>query len=368
MSRFGIASSNTDQARIFARAPRQVEITIAAAATSGTVTLSPAVIDSTRTLLLFNGMRSAETTFAIAEDAVRVEFTNSTTITAFTNTANASNSRIVRVTVVEFSPNAVQSVQYGTLTLNGVSSNTATITSVDTSRSAVTHLGATGNRTASQEYGYYECVLDLQNATTVRAVRSNPTDACTVSYAVVQFRSHIIQSLQQVSVAIGSTSATQDATISSVTTSNTILLWGGMNNAGGASISFLADRRPYTFLFNSTTVRSNRNQAGSTAGVTTRVAVIEFKTGVLKSVQRTQTTIAASNTTRDTTITSVNTELSLAMYLGLSNQTADSSFSDTYFTQELTSATNHRALRGASPTDVVDISFEIAEFNEYLPV
>ena len=86
----------------------------------------------------------------------------------------------------------VRSVQYGTITAAG-SSNTATITSVNTAKSVVNFLGMTNGVTdtpggTSIAIGAFYGRLTLTNATTVTCARGNGTDAtCIMSFVVVEY-------------------------------------------------------------------------------------------------------------------------------------------------------------------------------------
>lgn len=80
---------------------------------------------------------------------------------------------------------AIKSVQRGVITLSmGVGSNTATITSVDTSKSMIFYLGVAGDATATNNI---EARVALTNATTVTATRDGTTNSSGVGYQVVEF-------------------------------------------------------------------------------------------------------------------------------------------------------------------------------------
>jgi hypothetical protein len=77
----------------------------------------------------------------------------------------------------------VRSVQQGTIVLSGVASNTATITSVDTTRSVCLYGGTSTTGTADQ--GLVR--VSVTDATTVTATRQSASNDATVSYTVVEF-------------------------------------------------------------------------------------------------------------------------------------------------------------------------------------
>ena len=79
----------------------------------------------------------------------------------------------------------VKSVQTGTILMSGVTSNTATISSVNTAKSVVLFGGwTTDNTSGSLLFAPY---LTLTNATTVTATRSTISNTTTVSYTVLEF-------------------------------------------------------------------------------------------------------------------------------------------------------------------------------------
>lgn len=79
---------------------------------------------------------------------------------------------------------SIKSIQRGTIALVGVDSNTATITSVDTTKSVLRHLGQITNGTSVPDG---QCHLVLTNATTITATKSSANNNATVSYEVVEY-------------------------------------------------------------------------------------------------------------------------------------------------------------------------------------
>lgn len=172
----------------------------------------------------------------------------------------------------------IASVQYVSIAVAGTSA-TATISSVDTSRAVVVHLGEgsphnTGNSTSTSFL-----TLVLTNATTVTASRFDASGfTVTATGVVIEFMPGVLRSLQQYTVSVASaTSGT--ATISTVTPEKTFLLPRGMNNndTAGGSASWaqnLTGQR--TTLTNSTTVTSTRNTSGTITNTVAGTAVEFF--------------------------------------------------------------------------------------------
>lgn len=84
------------------------------------------------------------------------------------------------------STRAVKSVQNFTITISGgSSSNTATISSVDTSKCEIQFHGARGG--GSTEIRSSRVSVTLTDATTVTASRGNTTNSATVSGTVIEY-------------------------------------------------------------------------------------------------------------------------------------------------------------------------------------
>lgn len=80
---------------------------------------------------------------------------------------------------------AIKSTQRGAIFLSGVqSSNTATITSVNTAKTQLRFLGI--NTTATTNDGG-SCNVDLTNATTITATRSVAAGVCSVGWELTEY-------------------------------------------------------------------------------------------------------------------------------------------------------------------------------------
>lgn len=152
---------------------------------------------------------------------------------------------------------ATKSVVRGTITITGATSNTATITSVDTTNSRLRTLGFTCNNnldTAAQ----YNTVLALTNATTITAsvITSPGGDSTIVSYENYESYPGAYASVQRGTATVGS-----PATITSVDITKTELDWLGCNSNASSAVLTLGSR---IVLTNATTVTAT---AGIASGV-----------------------------------------------------------------------------------------------------
>ena len=94
-------------------------------------------------------------------------------------------------TLTQFSGAGIKgNVQRGTITINiGSTTATATVTSVNTLKSVLTHLGQTGYYSSTSSDGLGNVRISLTNATTITATAgANPNaTAFTVSYELVEY-------------------------------------------------------------------------------------------------------------------------------------------------------------------------------------
>lgn len=251
---------------------QQGSITIGASSTSATATITS--VDTTKSWIIYLGHICSLNADQNDRASVKLTFTNSTTITANRNTNDGATVNVVRFVVITAETHLVQSVQTGSIAVTASTAGTATISSVDLTRSAVFYLGETGvdsGAIIARRHG-----LTLTNATTVTATANSSTTA-SVGYVVVQFRATAINSIQQFNNAYTTANTTDNQTITAVVMANSMIAYGGVISGGTGTYSHQ--------LTTTTNVQHNR-AAISTTTRTPRYAVIEFKPGVIRSIQR----------------------------------------------------------------------------------
>lgn len=151
--------------------------------TSSTVTIN--AVDPTNSIVFYLGF--AESTSVVNPLLLaRIDLTNSTTVTVTNNAATPV--MVVSYCVLEFMPGVLKSVQRGTITLNNVTSNTATISAVNLSTAMLSMQGFTYNTGGNNDSQYYPR-LDLTNATTITAScgTSPPSFNIIIGYQVADF-------------------------------------------------------------------------------------------------------------------------------------------------------------------------------------
>lgn len=251
----------------------------------------------------------------------------------------------------------VKSVQYVSITIaSSGTSNTATITAVDTAKTAIFYGGMRGSDGATN-YDDDQAILTLTNSTTITATRvgaGSPT--LTVNAAIVEFEAAAVSSIQYGSIALGSGVTSNTATISSITTTRTAVLYTGATSTNGNGN--LATNCPRVSLTNATTVTASRNTGTGT--VVAGFVAIEFASGITTSVQ--QGTVQLSNVTSNTaTISSVDTARSMLVWGGFSG-TSNSSAPRFMPAITLTNGTTVTGSRQVASTDTSDVNFTVIEF------
>jgi len=150
-------------------------------------------------------------------------------------------------------------VQAGSITLSGVTSNTASITSVDLNNTLLFFLGNSASTTSPDQALAF---IELTDSTTVTAFRVSATGTVIVNYAVVELWPGFIRRVQRGKIDIvGGASAT--ASITSVNTAKAWVFYLGAR-VGTDQLDRALCRLELT---NSTTVTATKANALSDATV-----------------------------------------------------------------------------------------------------
>lgn len=164
------------------RSVQRGTITIAGASTSNTATIT--AVNVNNAVINFLGATVAGTENADHAHA-RVTLTDSTTVTATKGAGSGgADDVVVSYEVIEYVSGVIRSIQRGTIT-TAAGTATATITAVNTAKSAVNYMGFTTTSTTNPDPHTYLPRLDLTNSTTVTAT-ATATDAI-VGYQVVEW-------------------------------------------------------------------------------------------------------------------------------------------------------------------------------------
>lgn len=249
----------------------------------------------------------------------------------------------------------INSVQQVSITIaTGATSGTATITSVDTSRTILIPQGQTCTVTTDTAANFNLARIELTNATTITAYRntSSAADTVTVNCAVVECTSNLVSSVQYGTISISSaTSATGTITSVNLTRSCVISL------GGTTSGSNLPQSQPGVSLTNATTVTAFRGTSGTTVA---GFVVVEFQAAAIQSVQQVTDSYASANTTNSKTISSV-TQGNTVLFWG-GQTSANSGITSGFNTLQLTSATNVDAVRIGTQTGAIVPYYTVVEF------
>jgi len=354
---FGIGWGAQASDNSLIRSIQEVTITIAASSTSNTATIN--AINTGKSFVMFNGMNSNNTgTTNPANAFAYLEITNGTTITA-TRSDGTTNTLTVYGVVVEFVSDAVISMQTGTIVLGStVTSNTATISSVDTANAFVVYGGLLNTTTGASSARAILTMIDLTDATTVTATRNLGTDSTTVAYTVVELRPNIIKLVQKISQAVADTALTIDTTITAVVLNNSMIIENGQIT-GSANF---ANTNMYRQSLTSTTNHRYERVGTASTSRTLKSTVVEFEAGYIRAKTTGQTTLTTSDTQIDTSVTMTDRNKVMVNYNGRTNSTTTSTWASIHLGVLSTSTTNVRSIRNAVGTIQLTTAFEMIEF------
>lgn len=277
------------------------EITIASGTKEKTQTLTTAVNKTYAYAYKLGADRCNVAGYANDKYLSGVELTDGSTITVRTHANTAADVTCV-VQVVEWHKWAVKDVQHGTLTIvNGQSSATAALSrALNINRSAVIYNGSTCSSTTQNRDHSAASIAWSSAGANITTTRTGTTNDLTVYYCAIEWRAGVVKSVQVASIAFSGNTQTATATISAVTTSKTMLFWGGCKNN-----AFQEDMTGAE-LTSSTQITATGGRVVTNNTRSCIVTAVEFKSKWVKSLQSDATNIAAGNETADATITAVN--------------------------------------------------------------
>ena len=304
---------------------------------SNTATIS--AVNASRSFLVYAGSLTSATNSAHRAQG-RAVITSSTVVTAYRNDSSQNNSWCGYV--VEMDSGTIDAVEFGTVSLGtGDSSQTATLSgSFTTTQSAVFFLGQESTSTSTtNRMTAVRSRIKLTNATTVTAYKTQTgTDTgLVVGFVAVKFNSSKIASVQHVECNETGTNTSWNATISSVSTANCLVAYGGSTNTGSNN------NGNYTVagaLTGATTVTGYTNTTASQTKYFNCV-VIEFNSGVINSNQNVvEAGLAGSASTSVTeTISTVSAPKSIVGYMGVTYNTASATWAHLSVKTTLTAST-----------------------------
>ena len=315
------------------------ETTIAASASSANVTLATAITDTSQAFLLVDSSGASGVTGG-DDHTVSGYIANTTTLT-FQRGAAPTTAVYVTYQLVECFNNEF-SVQRGETAIgSGASSNTATISSVDTTKSIVIVSMRSSDTAANEQTSLV--TGELQDATTVLVKRqSAPTVTATVRWEVVEFSAGSGASVQTNEVTLSSGSANVTDTLgSSVTTGRAWLYCSWDATSNGLQQTTLGCE-----LTNSTTVTFYRYAASAYIN-RIRYYVIEFPVNGV-AVQRgnvlfnTGTCTDGTRCDKDITITAVSATTKALPFVTNTVSGTGTAYPRNKWIEQLTGTTNLR--------------------------
>lgn len=269
---------------------------------------------------------------------------------------NLSNASASSTFTTDAQSGVIQSIQKGTITIGAAaSSNTATITSVDTTKSILIYEGRQPTSTGSANNNRSAARIALTNATTVTATRQNTNDAVTVAFTVIEFASGV-NSIQSGTIAIAGAGTSNTATISAVG-ATAFVLWLG----GSTAITALnwTSTESSVELTNSTTVTA-RCQANEQ--MTVGYMVVDLDSTIVTAVQQRAVTNTSGSAAFTDTITSLDTTKTLLFYNGAIVPGTNSTVTSFACTVVLTNATTVTVTRVGTNAGSQTINYTAVTF------
>jgi len=291
-------------------------ITKGSTATSATAAISS--VNKNNSIILFCGFTTNTDTTASAV-MPRIELTNSTTVTIYTNGIGAQI--IAGFEVIEFNTGVLkQNAIHGTLTIaGGATVGSAGISEVDKEKSIIVYNGfLTTNLNAPHEESI--SLLRLADKKSVQAVRAKDYGAgytVTVGFCVAEFNEGFINSVQHIYDAYPTSGSTHYYGIKTVDTSRSAVFSGRSIDADGDPDVI----NKSTYLYSSNLVESKLTGIDVIQPKELAFCVAEFTGALVDSVQRGYLTISgtdasASITEADTSLSSLNLS---GFYSGVTN-------------------------------------------------
>lgn len=160
---------------------QQFTCTFTTGNTTDTQTISS--VNTSYTMIAYGGQKQG---LATSTDQYYIQLSSSTNVN-LVRTATTGTARSAYFTVLEFKPHVIkQAVQRGTITLNNVTSNTATISSTNVARTICNYVGF--NCAATVTVDRERLALTLTNATTITGyVNTASTYDHIISYEAIEF-------------------------------------------------------------------------------------------------------------------------------------------------------------------------------------
>lgn len=332
----------------------QLEITIDVSATTQDATI--AAIVTANSIIMFDGVVNATGDINSAgRGNGYVTMVNTTTIRAHRSTQDGSSQLKVRCTVIEFGSGVIVSKQTGTISTS--TSNTATITSVNTTYACVIRTGSGGGTGGQAGNWGSQTAVTLTGATTVTGYASGAATTLIMAYQAVEFSPTYVNLVQSIDTLTSSTSnTTQGHTITSVVTANSMLIFNGSVTGSTGNWREAATRHSLT---SSTNVDADRNNA---AVINWRncFAVIEFVSGVIDNKYTGNITLSAASS-NTATITAVDLSKSVVLHSGQStNRNNDQGLTE-LVGLKLNSTTQVLANK-ADADDATIVAYQVVEF------
>jgi hypothetical protein len=155
-----------------------------AGSTNTTDNVTVTAVDTDNTMLIYNGITD-NSGGNWRDAATRYALSSSTNVTCIRNTGT-SNTRRACFALIEWVDGVLNSRQIGTIAMNGVATNTATVSSTTTAKTVALYAGMSTNQAATNGLTNLSGIK-YTNATTITANKGDNSTQVTAGYGVYEF-------------------------------------------------------------------------------------------------------------------------------------------------------------------------------------
>ena len=244
------------------------DILIGSSSSSNTATISAVTLANSA--VISTGGRIGDNNGSMENVMCTLALTDSTTVTATRGVSLASTNMWTRYYVLEFKPTIITSRNAISNNMSGVTSTNTAITAVDLNK---TILFNAGTRTGASS-ALTRCASLMFTSGLVRGIVGGTGDSQSTANAQVLEFAQGVSSVQSGSITIASGSLTNTATISSIDTAKSALIFSGVTAT--TSTQQLSSSYGHVVLTNATTVTATRGNALLTQDITLYFMVVTF--------------------------------------------------------------------------------------------
>lgn len=256
---------------------------------------------------------------------------------------------------------SIVSIQYVSITCSGATSNTASISAVDTARSFLVYAGS--NTAATSAPGQAQGRAVLTSSTQVTAYKNSATDSFTWTGYVVEMDASTVDLVEYGTITLGTGATSNTATLSgSFTTSQSAVFFLGQESTAATTSSRSTAVRARIKLTAASTVTAYKALTGTDTDLVVGFIAVKFNSAKIASVQHVECSETGTNATWTASISSVTPANCLVAFGGITAAGGTNNNSNHVFAGALTGATTVTAYSGTSTSLTKYFNCVVIEF------